>query len=250
MTAQLVHGRSLLSNFYRSFQVHYEFFLKKQQVLLYHIKRHHKKGVRYLTVDKWLNRAYPIFSKDNTVSWVMEEKKNFPLSTVILKNDDDTLFGSVRSETIDSSPFDTVLKNISEAPSYYCYTTDFIEDAVLLLIESHDFVLPVVSAGMKLVGVITVFEILEAMMEFTSMDQPGARISMVLEDQPGALRKVVDALAEKEINISSIITSGSSDGLRNVIIRTQESAIGEIAVVLGENGIVFEAVTEEEGFGV
>lgn len=203
-----------------------------------------------MTIDKWLNRAYPIFSKDNTVDWVFEEKKNFPLTTVILKNKDDTLFGIVRSENIERSEPDTLLKDIAEPPSYFCYTTDFIEDAVLLLIESHDFVIPVVSANMELVGVVTVFEILEALMEFTSMDQPGARIAIVLKDKPGALREIVDALAEKEINITSIITSPNDEAQKRVIIRTEESDIREIASILEDNKIIFEAVTEEEGFGV
>lgn len=203
-----------------------------------------------MTVDKWLNRAYPIFSKDNTVAWVLEEKKNFPLTTVILKNKDDTLFGIVRSESIERAEPDTILRDIAEPPSYYCYPTDFIEDAVLLLIESHDFVIPVVSANMELLGVVTVFEILEALMEFTSMDQPGARISIILKDKPGSLREIVDALAEREINITSIITSSTNEEQKKVIIRTEESDIREIASILEDNNILFEAITEEEGFGV
>ena len=120
-----------------------------------------------------------------------------------------------------------------------------------MLIESHDYVLPVVNDDFVVVGAIGVFEILEGLMEFTAMDRPGARISIILEDKPGALREVVDFLAEKEVNILSIITStAESKEFKRVVIRTDESDISLIADILGEKGISFESISEEEGFSV
>ncbi|HOZ98787.1 ACT domain-containing protein, partial [Mesotoga prima] len=134
---------------------------------------------------------------------------------------------------------------------FYCRDSDFIEDAALMLIESHDYVLPVVNDDFVVVGAIGVFEILEGLMEFTAMDRPGARISIILEDKPGALRDVVDFLAEREVNILSIITStAESKEFKRVVIRTDESDISLIADILGEKGISFESISEEEGFSV
>ena len=47
-----------------------------------------------------------------------------------------------------------------------------------MLIESHDYVLPVVNDDFVVVGQF-VFEILEGLMEFTAMDRAGARISII-----------------------------------------------------------------------
>jgi len=46
----------------------------------------------------------------------------------------------------------------------------------------------------------------------------------------------------------SIVTSPGEDGKKNVIIRTSETDVGEIASIFNENDIEYDSIMEEEGF--
>lgn len=204
-----------------------------------------------MNIEKWMNRTYPIFKESELLGSVLEKVREYGLSTIITTTQNGRLSGIVSVDEIDSEDYTKELAEIVREPAFYCTESDFIEDAALMLIESHDYLLPVVDEEFVVTGVISVFEILEGLMEFTAMDKPGARISISLVDKPGALRDVVDFLADKEINILSIITaSGDSEGTKRVVIRTDETDIQYIAGILEENGISFETISEEEGFGV
>lgn len=204
-----------------------------------------------MQIDKWMNRTYPVFSEKDTVDNAIENRKSFGISTVITVDSEGRLSGVVDIDDLTELPSATLLGESVKEPVLYCTETDFIEDAALMLIESHSYLLPVVDEDFVVTGIIGVFEILEGLMEFTAMDRPGARLSIVLTDKPGALRDVVDFLAEKEINILSIITAPAEiEGQKRVVIRTDETDIQYIAEILEENGISFESISEEEGFGV
>ncbi len=201
-----------------------------------------------MTIEKWLNKFYPVFSKDDIVSSIIEEKKMIPLKTVLIKDNSNKLYGTVNIEKLKKSDGNKKISDISEEVLYYCYEDDYIEDAALMMIESHDFTLPVINKNGEICGVITVFEILEALMEFTSMDQPGLKISLILKNEPGSLRKVVDAFADIEINILSIMTSSYEESNKRVVIRTEERDISEVKRVLDNISIDYESITREEGF--
>jgi len=201
-----------------------------------------------MEVSKWINRAFPVFSSQDSVSDVLKVEEKYDFITVVVHDEAGKLLGVIKRKELANYASEKKLAEIVKEPEYFSYDTDIIEDVVLMLIESHDLVIPVVSGDMNLKGVITVFDILEALMEFTSMDQKGVRISVVLGDKPGALKRVVDLLADNEINILSIVTSPGEDGKKNVIIRTSETDVGEIASIFNENDIEYDSIMEEEGF--
>jgi len=204
-----------------------------------------------MNIDKWTNRTYPVFDENRSLKEILTETKKIGLTTIISVDKEGRLSGIARLDEILESDISGLLSGVISEPVFYCRDSDFIEDAALMLIESHDYILPVVNDDFVVVGTIGVFEILEGLMEFTAMDKPGTRISIVLDDKPGALRDVVDFLAEREVNILSIITSASeSEDSRRVVIRTDESDISMIAEILQEQGIPFESISEEEGFSV
>lgn len=204
-----------------------------------------------MNIDKWTDRTYPVFDENRSLEEILAEAKKIGLTTIFSVDKEGRLSGIARLDEISEYDISGLLSGVISEPVFYCRDSDFIEDAALMLIESHDYILPVVNDDFLVVGAIGVFEILEGLMEFTAMDKPGTRISIVLDDEPGALRDVVDFLAEREVNILSIITSASeSEDSRRVVIRTDESDISMIAEILQEQGISFESISEEEGFSV
>lgn len=122
-------------------------------------------------VKKWINRAYPTFNTKDTVGEVLKECETYEIAVVVAHDDDGKLAGLTGVNKIMNEDPEKPIEEFLEEAAYYCFSEDYIEDAILLLIESHDFVIPVVSHDMKLKGVLTVFDILEALMEFTAMDQ-------------------------------------------------------------------------------
>lgn len=201
-----------------------------------------------MIVSKWVNRAYPVSRASETVEEVVRKKEALGFSTIIVVDDNDKLLGTVSAELISGDKRSKKLEELVVESPYFCLADDYIEDAVLMLIESRDFVLPVIDDRSRVLGAITVYEILEALMEFTAMDRSGCRISMLLEDVPGSLKSVVDALAESEINILSIVTTTQEDSRKRVIVRTSDTDIGKIADALEGSAAVLESITEEEGF--
>jgi acetoin utilization protein AcuB len=138
-----------------------------------------------MNICKWTNRTYPLFSDDCTVGEILSDRKSAGLTYVISVDSDGRLAGVARVDDIKDVDPATPVSEVITDPVFYCRDSDFIEDAARMLIESHDYVLPVVDDDFLVVGANGFFEILEGQIEFTAMDKPGTRVSVILEDKPG-----------------------------------------------------------------
>jgi acetoin utilization protein AcuB len=82
---------------------------------------------------------------------------------------------------------------------------DPIERAALLMRQHKVGGLPVVD-GTHLVGIITESDIFEVLLGLLGVQQKGTRLTIELEDRPGALAEVLDVLREHDANVRSIVT--------------------------------------------
>ncbi len=82
---------------------------------------------------------------------------------------------------------------------------DPIERAALLMRQHKVGGLPVVD-GNHLVGIITESDIFEVLLGLLGVQQKGTRLTIELEDRPGALAEVLDILREHEANVRSVVT--------------------------------------------
>lgn len=82
---------------------------------------------------------------------------------------------------------------------------DPIERAALLMRKHKVGGLPVVD-GHHLVGIITESDIFEVLLGLLGVHQKGTRLTIELEDRPGALAEVLDILREHDANVRSIVT--------------------------------------------
>ncbi|MBF0279706.1 MAG: CBS domain-containing protein [SAR324 cluster bacterium] len=76
--------------------------------------------------------------------------------------------------------------------------------------------LPVVEDG-KLVGIITTGDILKFLMEAMDVDSSCTRVELELEDKPGQLVKVLQAISSNEYQIHSVITSPEKTGGNKIV---------------------------------
>ncbi|MCS7274079.1 MAG: CBS and ACT domain-containing protein [Candidatus Bipolaricaulota bacterium] len=82
---------------------------------------------------------------------------------------------------------------------------DPIERAAMLMRKHKVGGLPVVE-GNQLVGIITESDIFKILLELMGVYKKGSRITLELEDRPGALADALEVLREHEANVLSIVT--------------------------------------------
>ncbi len=82
---------------------------------------------------------------------------------------------------------------------------EMIEQAALLMRKNKVGGLPVVE-GDKLVGIITESDIFDILIQLLGVHRDGTRITLELEDRPGALLEALEVLKAHEANVLSIVT--------------------------------------------
>jgi acetoin utilization protein AcuB len=82
---------------------------------------------------------------------------------------------------------------------------DPVEDAARIMRENKIGCLPVVD-GPDLVGILTGMDILDTLILLTGTTQPSSRLEVALADRPGELARLTAFLAERHMNIHSILT--------------------------------------------
>lgn len=100
---------------------------------------------------------------------------------------------------------------------------DPIERAALILRDKRFGGIPVLSDAGKLVGIITAVDVFDVFVEAMGMNQPGARIDIFVEDQPGAIAHIARIIKEHSLNIISLATfffkNKTEEGHRDVVVR-------------------------------
>ena len=134
-------------------------------------------------------------------------------------------------------PFDpeSEVKNIMSSPVQTTRPCDPIEVAAQIMRELKIGCLPVVDDA-KLVGIITITDLLDALLRLTGVHQPSGRLDVRLPNRSGELAKLASLLAEKNINIRSILTYTESDDKVRLVLRIGSIEIKSIAEAICNAG--------------
>lgn len=84
---------------------------------------------------------------------------------------------------------------------------DTIQDALLLLHKKQFGALPVVVEQEKLVGIISVRDLLREFINVLGLEEPGTLLCIIVEEKIGQMKKIVDAISEENISFGSILVS-------------------------------------------
>lgn len=84
---------------------------------------------------------------------------------------------------------------------------DTIQDALILLFKKHFGALPVVNEQQKLIGIISVRDLLRELIYVLGLEEPGMLLCIVVEDKIGQMKKIVDAISEEKVSFGSILVS-------------------------------------------
>ena len=99
-----------------------------------------------------------------------------------------------------------MIKNVITVSQY-----DRLEDAIYLMMKHHVGVLPVVD-NEQVYGIITDKDVFKAFLEISGYGEEGVRVEILAEDTVGILAKVIDTIAERNLNIKRTIIATRQSG--------------------------------------
>jgi acetoin utilization protein AcuB len=112
---------------------------------------------------------------------------------------------------------------------------DPVEEASRLMHRHKIGCLPVLE-GTALVGIVTVTDLLEAMMRLMGMTKPSGRIAVLLDDRPGRLASLTKLLSDHGANIQSVLTYAQGAEATRVILRVDTLKTRPLAESLRKHG--------------
>lgn len=198
-------------------------------------------------VKNWLNDDFPSIGVKATVQEALNQMRKYKTDYCVTVDEEGRFTGFVYKNSIANADLGSSVEDYVVFPDFFTHEDSYIEEAALTFRESQERCLAVVDSDMKVKGVITLTEVLEAFVAITAMDEPGVRILLTLQDKPGELKKVLDVFALNNINVLAVNTV-KRDGFRSVSIKVDASEPKQIERLLKELGIEFLKVVKEEGF--
>lgn len=82
-----------------------------------------------------------------------------------------------------------------------------LQDAILLIEQKKVGAFPVVDDGNKLVGILSVRDLLRAFINVLGIGEPGTLLCILVEEKVGQLKKIVDIITEENISCGSVLVA-------------------------------------------
>jgi len=82
-----------------------------------------------------------------------------------------------------------------------------IQDALLMIQNSKVGALPVVDDNGKLSGILSVRDLLRAFINVLGIGEPGTLLCILVKEEVGQLKKIVDAITEENISFGSVLVA-------------------------------------------
>ena len=183
-----------------------------------------------ISPDTKLNDAYRLMHEKNIRHLpVMENNKLVGMVT-----DRDLRLATSK---LAKHPFDpaSAVQNVMSHPVKITHPSDPIESATQLMREMKIGCLPVIETT-KLVGIITNTDLLDALLLLTGINRPSGRLEVRLPDRSGELARLTNLIAQRNVNINSILTYPEKDKNIRLVLRVGTMEIKALAEALCGSG--------------
>ena len=122
-----------------------------------------------------------------------------------------------------------------------------LEDALLLMQKVNVGAFPVVEQTGKLIGIITVRDLMRAFINVLGLHEPGTLLCILAENKLGTMKKIVDAISEERIPFGSILVARTwEEGKRAVFPYLLTNNVAPIKKKL--EGLGFELLNPMEWY--
>lgn len=198
-------------------------------------------------VKNWMKKDVPLIKVGTEVRKAAELVD--PLLPIgILVDEENNFLGILDFNKISRKSTKEEISKFAICTDYHIYPDDHIEYAAILLAESGESFLPVLNEDNKPIGIISVFDMLDALVHLTAFEEKGIELTFLLEDKPGQLKRIVDLMYEYDINILSVLTYRKlKRDQRKLFIKINAIDLKRIRRILEENNLMAESITFEEG---
>jgi len=123
------------------------------------------------------------------------------------------------------------IRNVMSSPVETTHPSEPIEVAIQRMREFKIGCLPVLD-NFNLVGIVTVADLLEALLLLTGVHYPSGRLDIRLTDRRGELARLTNLLAERKVNIHSILSYSEKEDTVRVVLRVATMEIRNLAVAI------------------
>jgi len=84
---------------------------------------------------------------------------------------------------------------------------DTLQDALILLQKERFGAFPVIDEQKKLIGIVSVRDILREFINVLGLEEPGTLLCIIAENKLGQMKKIVDAITEEHISFGSVLVA-------------------------------------------
>ncbi|HRN17702.1 MAG: CBS and ACT domain-containing protein [Trueperaceae bacterium] len=95
---------------------------------------------------------------------------------------------------------------------------DPVEETAKVLRDNKIGAMPVMDDG-RLVGIVTGIDMLDALVRMSGVKGASSRLEVELVDRPGALAGLLDRVASRNINVSSVLTARADEASVTFVLR-------------------------------
>ena len=145
-------------------------------------------------------RHLPVIDEDNTLVGVVTDRDIRSALPYSLFQDPDSGAGREKAEALK-------IQDIMTRDPMAISPTDTIQDALLLIQEKRVGAFPVVDENRKLRGIISVRDLLRAFTNVLGIGEPGTLLCILVTEEVGQLKKIVDAITAENVSFGSILVA-------------------------------------------
>lgn len=197
-------------------------------------------------IEDWMKKDFAKIDTNASVGETKKVLKKFRSNCCIVSYDKH-FEGIVKADEILGVDDSLPIKNYIHDISYTLNLQDTLDEAAVFFLESDLEILPVVSEEDEIVGVISIFDILDTFTQMAGFGEGGIRLEVDLKDAPGSLKHILDVLYLHSMNVLSILLyPGEKVGERVAIIRAEGKSVKELSRILDVNEVHYNSIIREE----
>jgi len=202
-------------------------------------------------IDKSMTRIVITIEPEASILDASTKMKKYDIHHLPVVQDDKTLVGIVTDRDVRTalpSPFlqreqsttdsDRIaklkVKDIMTRNPVTVSPANTLEDALLLMQKVNVGAFPVIDQTNKLIGIITVRDLMRAFINVLGLHEPGTLLCILAENKLGTMKRIVDAISEERIPFGSILVARTwEEGKRAVFPYLLTSNVAHIKKKLG-----------------
>lgn len=155
-------------------------------------------------------RHLPVVDADGKLVGIITDRdmRDAQPSSLVDQEDYQQTFAKVMQHTVG----EIMTKNPLTVAPYYT-----LQDTLLMIGKKKVGALPVIDEDGKLKGILSTRDLLRAFVNIMGIEEPGTLLCILVNEQPGQLKKIVDIVTEENVSLGSVLVARDWDSENRAI---------------------------------